>query len=68
VAAGSLDGFWEQGLSPWDVAAGIILVEEAGGMVSRYDGSAHLLAGKQILAAPKELHAKMVEVLQSVKR
>ncbi len=39
VAAGRLDGYWERGLSPWDLAAGVVLVEQAGGVVSAYDGS-----------------------------
>jgi myo-inositol-1(or 4)-monophosphatase len=63
VAAGRLDGFWEMGLRPWDVAAGELLVEEAGGRVTRFDGSSHQLAGGEIVAAPPALHAKMLEVL-----
>ena len=63
VAAGRLDGFWEMGLRPWDVAAGQLLVEEAGGRVTRFDGSSHQLAGGEIVAAPPALHAKMLEVL-----
>jgi myo-inositol-1(or 4)-monophosphatase len=63
VAAGRLDGFWEMGLRPWDVAAGQLLVEEAGGVVTRFDGSSHELAGGEIVAAPPALHAKMLQVL-----
>ena len=63
VAAGRLDGFWEMGLRPWDVAAGQLLVEEAGGLVTRFDGSSHQLAGGEIVAAPPALHAKMLRVL-----
>ena len=63
VAAGRLDGFWEMGLRPWDVAAGQLLVEEAGGRVTRFDGSSHQLAGGEVVAAPPALHAKMLEVL-----
>ena len=65
VAAGRIDGFWELGLKPWDVAAGVVLVEEAAGVVSRYDGSPHLLAGGEIVAAPPSLHPKMLQVLAS---
>ena len=65
VAAGRLDGFWEQGLKPWDVAAGQVLVEEAGGLVTRYDGSRHDLDSGQILAAGGEIHAAMQRVLQA---
>jgi myo-inositol-1(or 4)-monophosphatase len=63
VAAGRLDGFWEMGLRPWDVAAGQLMVEEAGGVVTRFDGSSHQLAGGEIVAAPPLLHPKMLEVL-----
>src|SRR5438105_3457038 len=65
VAAGRLDGFWELGLKPWDVAAGQLLVEEAGGLVTRFDGSPHRLAGGEIVAAPPSLHPKMVQVLSA---
>jgi myo-inositol-1(or 4)-monophosphatase len=65
VAAGRLDGFWEMGLRPWDVAAGHVLVEEAGGLVTRFDGAPHRLAGGEILAAPPGLHAKMLAILTS---
>ncbi|HEY6912790.1 MAG TPA: inositol monophosphatase family protein [Myxococcales bacterium] len=65
VAAGRLDGFWETGLRPWDVAAGQLLVEEAGGAVTRFDGSPHRLAGGEIVAAPPGLHEKMLQILTS---
>ena len=65
VAAGRLDGFWETGLRPWDVAAGHLLVEEAGGAVTRFDGSQHRLAGGEIVAAPPGLHEKMLRILTS---
>jgi myo-inositol-1(or 4)-monophosphatase len=67
VAAGRLDGFWEMGLKPWDVAAGIVLVHEAGGVVTRFDGSAHRLAGGEIVAAPPALHSKMLQVLSAAR-
>ncbi len=63
VAAGRLDGFWEMGLKPWDLGAGVVLVQEAGGVISRFDGSPHRLAGGEILAAPPALHPKMVQIL-----
>ena len=68
VAAGRLDGFWEMGLKPWDVAAGILLVQEAGGVVTRFDGSPHRTAGGEIVAAPPALHAQMLQVLASAGR
>ncbi len=49
VAAGRFDGFWERGLKPWDVAAGVLLVREAGGYVSAIDGRDFLLEGESIL-------------------
>ncbi|MFZ9566173.1 MAG: inositol monophosphatase family protein [Vulcanococcus sp.] len=53
VASGVLDGYWERGLSPWDLAAGIVLVEQAGGVVCAYDGSeAKLSEGRLIACAP----------------
>ena len=51
VAAGRLDGYWETGLKPWDVAAGVLLVREAGGMVTEIGGRAHRLDSKTVLAA-----------------
>jgi myo-inositol-1(or 4)-monophosphatase len=65
VAAGRLDGFWETGLKPWDVAAGVVLVEEAGGVLSRFDGAPHRLTGGEVLAAPPALHPKMLQILTS---
>ena len=61
VAAGSLDGFFELGLSPWDVAAGGLLVEEAGGMVTDWAGGADYLSG-DILAGNPAVHATLVEL------
>src|SRR4028119_1562914 len=46
VACGRLDGYWERGLSPWDIAAGIVLVEEAGGKVTAYDGSPLIIGSR----------------------
>jgi len=65
VAAGRLDGFWELRLSPWDVAAGSLLVQEAGGEVTDIDGGPLLLAGfPSVLAANRQLHSCMLEVLR----
>jgi myo-inositol-1(or 4)-monophosphatase len=60
VAAGRLDGFWETGLKPWDVAAGVLLVQEAGGVVTRFDGSQHQLTSGQIVAAAPGIHRAML--------
>ena len=56
VAAGRFDGFWEHGLSPWDVAGGILLVREAGGMVSDLEGRTAALEAGHIAAANEALH------------
>jgi myo-inositol-1(or 4)-monophosphatase len=63
VACGRFDGFWEASLSPWDMAAGVLLVREAGGLVTRYDGSEFRLEEKQILASNGRLHREMMEIL-----
>ena len=63
VAAGRLDGYWERGLSPWDLAAGVVLVEQAGGLVTSYDGSALQLPSGRIIASGAPLHAALVEGL-----
>jgi myo-inositol-1(or 4)-monophosphatase len=63
VACGRFDGFWEEGLSPWDVAAGTLLIEEAGGQVSYYDGSRFSIYTPPIVASNGLLHSQMLEVL-----
>jgi len=68
VAAGRLDGFWELGLKPWDIAAGALFVEEAGGAVTRFDGGPMTLAGGEIVAAGRGIHPAMLEVLGATKR
>ena len=60
VAAGRFDAFFEAGLKPWDVAAGALLVTEAGGAVSRFDGAPLVLEGGQVLAAGQALHGALV--------
>lgn len=64
VAAGRLDGFWEFGLAPWDMAAGILLVQEAGGIVSDPGGRDPLTTG-QVLAGTPKVHAALHQVLTS---
>lgn len=67
VACGRLDGFWERGLSPWDMAAGVVLVREAGGRVSAYDDSPFEMASGRILATNGHLHASLSQVLGTIK-
>ncbi|MCX7906724.1 MAG: inositol monophosphatase [Bacteroidetes bacterium] len=64
VACGRFDGFWELGLSPWDVAAGALIVAEAGGAVTDFDGGSGYLFGRQILATNSHLHSWMLEAVQ----
>jgi myo-inositol-1(or 4)-monophosphatase len=56
VAAGRAEAFWEMGLNPWDMAAGILMVQEAGGLVSDFDGGGEALWRGDIVAANKSLH------------
>ncbi|MDR7420509.1 MAG: inositol monophosphatase family protein [Armatimonadota bacterium] len=63
VAAGRIDAFWEPGLAPWDVAAGILMVEEAGGRVTDWSGDPLPTLGGRLLASNGPLHPAMVEVL-----
>lgn len=67
VAAGRVDGFWEKGLQPWDAAAGVILVREAGGFVSDSHARPLKLEAKDIVAANAHLHSGMLDLLKSVK-
>ena len=68
VAAGRFDGFWEEQLHIWDIAAGVLLVEEAGGRVTRYDGSAIDLLDGQIVASNGDVHDAMRDVIVRVHR
>ena len=65
VAAGRYDAFWEWGLASWDVAAGILLVREAGGRVTAIDGSPPLIGGGSILASNDQTHGEMLAILES---
>ena len=64
VACGRFEGFWEEGLHPWDVAAGKLLIEEAGGMISYYDGSEFSIYSPPICASNGRVHEQMLEVLR----
>jgi myo-inositol-1(or 4)-monophosphatase len=63
VAAGFYDGFWEVGLNPWDVAAGSLLVQEAGGLIGDLSGEGNFLHGGQVIAANPKAFAQMVTLL-----
>lgn len=64
VACGRFDGFWEEGLRPWDVASGALLIEEAGGSISRYDGSALDVYNPPVMASNGLIHDAMIEVFK----
>jgi len=68
VAAGRFDGFWEEGLQPWDLAAGILLVREAGGYVSNMSGGSDVLGTGGIIAANDQLHAPLERVIKRARR
>ena len=63
VAAGYTDGFFESGLSPWDVAAGSLLVSEAGGLVGNFSGESDFLEQGECMAASPKIYAQMVPLL-----
>lgn len=64
IAAGRLDGFWEVNLNPWDMAAGLLFVQEAGGKVTDFTGTPSTVYTKQILASNGHIHNAMLAVLQ----
>jgi myo-inositol-1(or 4)-monophosphatase len=68
VAAGRFDAFWERGLKPWDIAAGLLLVKEAGGVVSDMDGRERMLEAGHILAANEALHRPLLDLLRKAKQ
>ncbi len=65
VAAGRLDGFWEQSLHPWDVAAGALIVQEAGGCVTDLAGGPYSSRAGNLVATNGHIHDGMVEIIQS---
>ena len=64
VACGRFDGYYEYNLNPWDVAAGVLLVTEAGGRVSDFSGNANAIFGRQIVASNNELHPQLLSRLE----
>jgi myo-inositol-1(or 4)-monophosphatase len=60
VACGRYDGFWEFNLNPWDTAAGVLLVQEAGGVVTRFDGTPFRLDSREVLASNGVLHQELI--------
>jgi len=68
VAAGRYDGFWEFGLFPWDIAAGLLLVREAGGFVSDLAGGQNMMTGGGVLAANSHLHLLLASLIKEAMR
>lgn len=66
LACGRFDGFWELKLHPWDAAAGLVIVEEAGGRVTTIEGGKYSIYEKSILASNRKIHRQIQEVLLSV--
>jgi myo-inositol-1(or 4)-monophosphatase len=68
VAAGRMDGFWESDLKPWDIAAGALIVEEAGGRVTNMEQEPFSSRGRHVLATNGTLHPAMLEVIGDFRR
>lgn len=66
VAAGRLDGYWERGLKPWDIAAGVLLVQEAQGTCTSYEGGAIDLTSGRLLATNGKIHKLLIDELKYV--
>ena len=64
IAAGRLDGYWERNLSPWDMAAGTIIVREAGGIVSGMNGDDDALKSGSVVCGNEFVHAELVKILK----
>ena len=65
VAAGRCDGFWQRNLNYWDIAAGIILIKEAGGFVTDFHGENEYIKNKTLLATNSKISKEMIEILTS---
>jgi myo-inositol-1(or 4)-monophosphatase len=66
VAAGRIDGFWEFNLNPWDTAAGVLIVEEAGGMVTDFSGGAFQIASREVCASNGKLHPALLAEFRAI--
>jgi myo-inositol-1(or 4)-monophosphatase len=64
---GRVDGFWEMDLLPWDTAAGLVIVEEAGGRVTNFSGQQFSIYDRQLLVSNGRIHEEMVAVLGKTK-
>ena len=66
VACGRFDGYWERGINSWDVAAGVVLVREAGGFVTDFTGSTEILAKGEVCAGNEVIHRQLVELMRKI--
>ena len=64
VAAGRYDGFWENGLKPWDIAAGIILLKEAGGYISDMTGGSRMMSNGEVVAGNARTHHRLLQLVR----
>jgi len=67
VAAGRYDGFWEAGLKPWDMAAGVLLIQEAGGLVTDFEGGENVLGSGNIVGGNPKIFAQLLGIVQAHK-
>jgi myo-inositol-1(or 4)-monophosphatase len=65
VAAGRFDGFWEYNLNPWDIAAGYLIIEEAGGRISNFKGEPYDIYDKETLATNGKIHEDMLKLINA---
>ena len=63
VAAGRYDGYWEEGIKPWDIAAGLVILREAGGFASDVSGGKTMLESGSILAGNESVHRALMKLL-----
>lgn len=68
VACGRFDGFWEFNLNPWDTAAGVLIVQEAGGQVTRFDGQPFRIDSRETLASNGRVHEALLQEFQGILR
>jgi myo-inositol-1(or 4)-monophosphatase len=64
VAAGRCDGYWERGIQTWDMAAGIVLIREAGGFVSDADGGSKMMASGTVCCGNEFIHRRLLDLLR----
>jgi myo-inositol-1(or 4)-monophosphatase len=65
LACGRFDGFWELVLAPWDIAAGVLIVREAGGIVTDLDGAAKLISHGSVVAGNRDIHPWLLRTVQA---